>query len=56
MKMIIQPKDFKNAEILYNEEKLSLINRETMFYAGIYCILATAEKYEKYIYIHLQEN
>ena len=49
---ILQQEDFKNAEILYEEERLPLINRETMFYAGIYCILATAEKYEKHISIY----
>jgi len=44
--------DFKNAQILYEEEKIYPINEETMFRAGLYCILSAAEKYSKSRFVY----
>lgn len=57
-KWILTAKDFENARILYEKEKIFPINKENMFRAGIYCILSAAEKYQKHksIYNELIEN
>lgn len=46
-KWILTDEDFKNARILYEEEKIHPVNEENMFRAGLYCILSSAENFKK---------
>jgi hypothetical protein len=44
--------DFENARILLDQEKLKQFTVPELFKAGIYCILAQAERYDKQINIY----
>ena len=57
-KWILTSEDFENARILYEEGKISPLNQENMFSAGIYCILSAAENYQKHkrVYNELIRN
>jgi thermostable 8-oxoguanine DNA glycosylase len=57
--LILTKEDFKNTKILFEQEKISPINEETMFRAGLYCILSAAEQYKRQIQFYntlLKEN
>lgn len=51
-KFIVSQKDYANAKLLLEQERISPLNLEEMFKAGIYCILAQAERYDKQIKIY----
>ena len=47
MKTRLSLKDLQKGQKLYNEEKISDLNLESMFRASIECILSKAERYKK---------
>lgn len=48
----LSQKDYENAKLLLEQERIRPLNKEEMFKAGIYCILAQAERYDKQIKIY----
>lgn len=51
-KFTLNEKDYSNAKLLLEQEHISPLNKEEMFRAGLYCILAQAERYDKQIRIY----
>lgn len=45
-------KDYENAKLLLEQERINPLTLDEMFKAGIYCILAQAERYDKQIRIY----
>lgn len=51
-KFTLSKEDYKNAKLLLEQERINPLTWDEMFNAGIYCILAQAERYDKQIKIY----
>jgi len=51
-KFTVSKEDYENAKLLLEQERINPLTLDEMFKAGIYCILAQAERYDKQIKIY----